>query len=39
MCIQAFDVFKVVGIGTDGASVMTGKHNGTVKQIVDFQLQ
>lgn len=29
---------KFVGIGTDGASVMTGKHNGAVKQIVDFQL-
>ena len=29
---------KLVGIGTDGASVMTGKHNGAVKQIVDFQL-
>ena len=28
---------KLVGIGTDGAPVMTGKHNGDVKQIIDFQ--
>ena len=28
---------KLVGIGTDGAPVMTGKHNGAVKQIIDFQ--
>lgn len=28
---------KLVGIRTDGAPVMTGKHNGAVKQIVDFQ--
>ena len=27
---------KLVGIGTDGAPVMTGKHNGAVKQIIDF---
>ena len=30
---------KLVGIGTDGAPVMTGKHNGAVKQIIDFQKQ
>ena len=28
---------KLVGIGTNGAPVMTGKHNGAVKQIIDFQ--
>ena len=28
---------KLVGIKTDGAPVMTGKHNGAVKQIIDFE--
>lgn len=29
---------KLVGIGTDGATVMMGKSNGAVKKLVDFQL-
>ena len=29
---------KLVGIGTDDASVMTEKNNGVVKKIVDLQL-
>lgn len=29
---------NLVGLGTDGASVMTGRLNGAVKKIVDFQL-
>ena len=30
---KGLDLTNLVGIGTDGASVMTGKHNGVVKRL------
>ncbi|XP_053406405.1 SCAN domain-containing protein 3-like [Mercenaria mercenaria] len=33
---KQIDISKMVGIGTDGASVMTGSKNGVVKRLKDF---
>lgn len=35
---KQLEFFRLVGIGTDGAAVMNGKNNGTIKKIIDFQL-
>ena len=32
---KGIDIQKMIGISTDGASVMTGKHNGVVKRLRD----
>lgn len=37
-CLESknINISKMVGIGTDGASVMTGKNNGVVKKLKEF---
>ncbi|CAC5360855.1 unnamed protein product [Mytilus coruscus] len=32
---KGIDISRLIGIGTDGASVMTGKHNGVIKKFQD----
>ena len=33
---KTIDISKMVGIGTDGVSVMKGKNNGVVKKLKSF---
>ena len=33
LAAKGIDISRLIGIGTDGASVMTGKHNGVVKKF------